>query len=303
MTLGLTLVLVAVGGFTRGSGSGYGCKDRWPLCDNGLAGGLLPRGEYHMIIEWSHRWVASLVGLLAIATAISAWRSYRHSRIVLIPAVLAVGVIFFQAWVGRMVVKGDLDADLVSVHLGISMTVVGLLTVVVAATSVRPPAAPDSAWTRRLAIGAVGSFALIMLGSYVHNLYVSGWPLVGDTLFPDLSNRYMLVHYLHRALAGTGIFYFAYMVRRVGRGRPQDERMLIYTAATAYGVNVLLGAAHVFTKVGSSLLVATHLLMAAVVWSALVGVLVLAVAPRVRSSQDDVGETDGKAPTALEATR
>ncbi|MFV1990618.1 MAG: heme A synthase [Acidimicrobiales bacterium] len=277
LTLGLTLTLVAVGGFTRGSGSGYGCKDRWPLCDNGLVGGFLPRFEYHMIIEWTHRWVAALVGVLALATAVSVWRAYRHNRVVLVSAIGAVVVIAVQAWVGRMVVKGDLNADLVSVHLGISMTVVALLTVVVVGTSSAPARSSARSWTALLVVGGVGNFVLLMLGSYVHNRYVSGWPLVNNELFPDLSNRYLLVHYLHRLLAGSGIVYFAFMIRAVyKRKRPQDERLLILAAASAYGVNVVLGAAHVFTKVSSSVLVATHLLMAALVWSFLVAAVAVA---------------------------
>jgi heme A synthase len=40
--LAATLLLIVVGGFTRGSGSGYGCADRWPLCEEGLLGGWLP---------------------------------------------------------------------------------------------------------------------------------------------------------------------------------------------------------------------------------------------------------------------
>ena len=82
LTLIVTLFLVTLGGFTRGSGSGYGCADRWPLCEDGLLGGLLPRWEYHMVIEWTHRWVAAVVGLLAISTAISAWRHFRHRSFV-----------------------------------------------------------------------------------------------------------------------------------------------------------------------------------------------------------------------------
>ena len=75
--LAATLVLVAFGAFTRGSGSGYGCADQWPLCEGGALGGLLPRLEFEMIIEWTHRWIAALVGLIAIATAIQAWRTHR----------------------------------------------------------------------------------------------------------------------------------------------------------------------------------------------------------------------------------
>ena len=44
----------------------------------------------------------------------------------------------------------------------------------------------------------------------------------------------------------------------------------------AFTLNVGLGAAHVFTKVSSSLLVASHLALAALVWTALVGAAALA---------------------------
>ena len=35
---------------------------------------LLPRLEYRMVVEWTHRWVAAIVGLLIILT-VAAWRS------------------------------------------------------------------------------------------------------------------------------------------------------------------------------------------------------------------------------------
>ncbi len=268
-----TLILVAIGGFTRGGGSGYGCQDRWPLCEDGLLGGLLPRAEYHMIVEWTHRWVASIVGVLAVATAVTAWRQHRDEPTVVRPAVAAVLTIGVQAWVGRMVVKGDLDADLVSIHLAISMAVLALLAMVLVATNPEEMSAQgrDPAWTRLLAGAAVLSVGLLLLGSYVHNLYVSGWPLVGDSLSPDLSNRYVAVHYVHRLVAGVGLVYLIYLTVEVRRrDRPETEGLIVRTACTAYAVNVGLGAAHVFTEVSSSLLVAGHLAMAALVWVSLV---------------------------------
>ncbi len=276
LALGATLVLVAIGGFTRGSGSGFGCADRWPLCEDGLLGGLLPRADYHMIIEWTHRWVAAVVGILAIATALSAWRRHRNRRSVLIPAVAAVAVIGVQAWIGRLVVKGDLDADLVSVHLAVSMVVVALLTIVVVTTS-RPAqrTEEDRTWAGRLGLAAAASLAVLLLGSYVHNLYIGGWPLVGNTLFPDLSNRFVAVHFLHRLVAGVVFFYLGWLVFASRRARrPGREQYLVVGAAGLYAVNIALGAAHVFTRVGSSVLVAAHLLVAALVWTLLVGAAV-----------------------------
>ena len=272
ISLGATLLLVAVGGFTRGSGSGYGCSDRWPLCENGLLGGLLPRLEYHMVVEWTHRWVAAVVGLLILATAVSVWRHHRTQAAVVRLAVTAVVVVVIQAWIGRMVVKADLDADLVALHLAISMVVVGLLTLVVVATSpAREQAEADRSWTTHLVVAAAGSYVLLLLGAYVHNMYFSGWPLVGNQLVPEMSNNYTAVHFTHRLVAGLGLVYLVYLTVAAGRiARPATERRLLHLATGAYGLNVVLGAAHVFTEVGSSALVVGHLLLAAVVWASLV---------------------------------
>lgn len=273
LTLVLTLVLVTIGGYTRGSGSGYGCADRWPLCENGLLGGLLPRAEYHMVVEWTHRWVAALVGVLAIATAIYAWRLCRQKAVVVVPAVAAVLVIGVQAWLGRMVVQGNLDADLVSVHLAVSMAVVALLTIVVVATRepLHLPTARDLGWTGLLTLAAAGSYVVLLLGSSVHNIYIPGWPLVRNTIVPDLSSRPFAVHTLHRLAAAAVLIYLVYLAISAGaRLRPEFERRLLYIAGVAYVVNVGLGAAHVFTRVGSATLVAGHLALASLVWALLV---------------------------------
>lgn len=285
IALGATLFLVGVGGFTRGSGSGYGCADRWPLCENGLLGGLLPRAEYHMVIEWTHRWVAAIVGLLVLATAVSVWRHHRSRKALVRTATAVVVVVGIQAWIGRMVVKADLDADLVVLHLAISMVVVGLLTLVAVATSPsRVRTDENRAWTNLLVIAAAGSYVLLLLGAYVHNMFFSGWPLVGNQLVPDLSNSYTAVHFTHRLVAGLGLVYLVYLTRAAGQnGHPAIERRLLHAATGFYAVNVALGAVHVFTEVSWSGVVATHLLLAGIVWT-----LLLAAAALSRPSPAEV---------------
>jgi cytochrome c oxidase assembly protein subunit 15 len=228
-----------------------------------------------MVIEWTHRWLAALVGILAIATAVSAWRNLRHRSDVVTPAIAAVVVIGIQAWVGRLVVKGDLAADLVSIHLGISMVVVALLTVVVVATSLPQidpePSGRRRGWTIRVGVAAAASFLLIILGSVVHNRYFPGWPLMDNTLIPDLSNTMAVVHYLHRLMAGVLLVFLGYLMFVSSQfGIRAGERRLIVTAGTVYLINVALGAAHVFTMVSSAVLVSAHLGLAAAVWSLLV---------------------------------
>jgi heme A synthase len=273
-SLGLTILLVMLGGYTRGSGSGYGCKDRWPLCENGLLGGLLPRLEYHMIVEWTHRWVAALVGVLIVATAVAAWRARPRNPRALWPAVAAIFVVGLQAWLGRAIVKGDLDRDLVAIHLTVSMAIVGLLVLVVIAS--RDGAAPQAGvgWRWALIAGAAIAYGVLLLGSTVHDLYFPGWPVMQDGLVPEFSSRYIALHYTHRILAGLGFLYLLWLAWRAGRAA-RPERMPL-AAAAAFTVNVALGAVHVFTAVSSAAVVALHLLFAALAWAAAVGAAAVA---------------------------
>lgn len=271
-TLGATLVLVVVGGYTRGSGSGYGCADRWPLCEGGALGGLLPRADEHMIVEWSHRWVAAIVGVLALATAVTAWRQTRRDRAVVGPAFAALILVVVQAYVGRLVVVRQLDADLVTLHLANAMAVVALMCVT--AVNVRYPAvgrpplgAGDDRWPASVRAGAALSIVVLLLGSSVHNQYVAGWPLVGDELVPNLSTRVIALHFLHRVAAGLlALVVVALVVVARRRARPRAEQRLILAAAVATYLNVALGAAHVFTEVSSRAVVVLHLGAASLVW-------------------------------------
>jgi cytochrome c oxidase assembly protein subunit 15 len=279
VTVIATLALVAVGGFTRGSGSGFGCADRWPLCSGGLLGGLLPRFEYHMIIEWSHRWLAATVGLLALATLFVAWRAGLDRRRVLLPAVAAVVAIGIQAWLGRLVVKGDLAADLVSLHLGVSMIVVGLETATAAGTALPPvtTARRSPTWVVLLAVAAVGSYVLIILGSLVHNQYFAGWPIMASGVLPSFTSSAVLTHYLHRLLAAVGAVYLAYLLWLAVRWqRPRREIWLVAAALGLELAAAALGAVHVFTQVSSSVAVSLHLGLAGSLWAALVAATLLA---------------------------
>jgi cytochrome c oxidase assembly protein subunit 15 len=286
VTLLVSLVLVAVGGYTRGSGSGYGCADRWPLCEDGALGGLLPRWEYHMVIEWTHRWLAATVGLLAVATAVSAWRHFRERRDVLYPALAAVGVIGIQAWVGRMVVTEELEADVVSLHLAISMIVVALMTVT--AVNATPEPTPGRArlptdvrkWVGLVGLGAAGSLAVLLLGSYVHNLYFPGWPLVDNSLLPEFTDRYVVAHFAHRVAAAVVMLLLLRLAVTAGRlDRPRTERLLLGGAALGFALNIGFGAVHVVTEVDSSVLISAHLLVAALVWTQLVAATARATRP------------------------
>ena len=76
VTLVATFLLIVLGGIVRVSDSGLGCGPAgsgfhgWPLCE----GDVIPGLDINTVIEYSHRTLASIVGLLMLAIAVLAWR-------------------------------------------------------------------------------------------------------------------------------------------------------------------------------------------------------------------------------------
>jgi heme a synthase len=150
------------------------------------------------------------------------------------------------------------------------MTIVALLSGVVAATTPISAARAGRGWI--LGVGAAAFFTLLLIaaGSYAHDVYVSGWPLVGDQLLPPLDDDVLAAHFVHRVLAVVVFLWVAVLVIAAGRKGRQGEQRLLGAALLLHTGNIGIGAAHVFTEVGSAALIATHLSLAAVVWMCLV---------------------------------
>ena len=119
-TAGTTVLLFAVGGLVRGSGSGLGC-DTWPNC---TATSLFPTGTMHSIIEFSHRALVFVDTVLIAITAIVAWRSYRTVRKVLWPALAAFPLVIAQAVLGGIVVATELNPWWVTAHFATALALV-----------------------------------------------------------------------------------------------------------------------------------------------------------------------------------
>jgi cytochrome c oxidase assembly protein subunit 15 len=74
-----TATTALVGVITATAGAGLTCEARWPLCD-GAVFGLFP-ANFMSFIEWSHRLVAMVTGLLIIGSAVAAWRGGASRRV------------------------------------------------------------------------------------------------------------------------------------------------------------------------------------------------------------------------------
>src|SRR5204863_143060 len=113
----------------------------------------------HVWIEWLHRTVAAIIGLLTLAMAVVAFRDHRDRRSILGPSIGAVVLVGFQAWLGQETVRLGNTGGSVTAHLATAMPLVAVLAfyavqVVVGGLQVLTNLAP---WTQTLhvAFGAL----------------------------------------------------------------------------------------------------------------------------------------------------
>ncbi|MBI5169949.1 MAG: COX15/CtaA family protein [Candidatus Eisenbacteria bacterium] len=116
LTAILMFLLIVVGSIVRTTGSGLSCPD-WPLCH----GQLIPPMQFNILMEWGHRLLALLVGLLLAATValVVANRDARARYGGL--AALSVALYFSQALLGALTVWKLLDPSVVSGHLAVGL--------------------------------------------------------------------------------------------------------------------------------------------------------------------------------------
>jgi cytochrome c oxidase assembly protein subunit 15 len=274
-----TLLLVTIGGLVRATKSGLGCGTDWPRCSGDLVPALENRA---MLIEYTHRLVASLVVLLLGALVVVAWRRLRGAPHLRRAAVVAFGLVLLQALLGAVVVKLELEAVSVVLHLVTAMALLAVLVYISAgALPARATYVADAAVARRARWAAAAVLVLLMAGSYVSGSEGAGlafgdWPLMNGRLIPELSAEPAALHFTHRALAlAVGIIV---AVVCVGVIRRRDELVvqarLAHVALGAFAVEVLIGAANVWTELDAAV-VTTHLLVGTIVWGSLVGVAVV----------------------------
>ena len=288
VTTAFTYLLVAVGGLVRGTESGLGCPD-WPRCH----GRLIPPFEYHAIIEYSHRATASVVIWLTVALAVVAVRNRRQlSRRAVTLGVIPLPIVLSQAILGAIVVALDLKAESVVAHLLVAMTLVAVLISLVvevapAGSALSPPApkapepgagaADNSGIDRHFAtvasVVAGSALFLMLLGSYVSGrhagLAFTTWPLFDGRVVPATHGLLPDLHFAHRVVAAAvAIAIFA--LARLTRRRPQAPpvTLMVRAAAALIGVEILLGAGNVWSRL-SAVTRTAHLATGALIWGVL----------------------------------
>jgi heme o synthase len=276
-TLGTAILLVTVGVIVRATDSGLGCPD-WPLCHGQL---LPPLGDAKAWIEWVHRTLAALIGFEILGLALLAWVDHRERRSLLWPSVAAVGLVGFQAWLGRETVRLGNSGESVTAHLAAAMILVALLVFVTVRAGFPARLGPGSdgqRFTLLAAFTALATFALLLFGSHVtatdSALVFPDWPLMNGSLFPALTEL-SSPHVLHRwvaAVVGAIVVAVAVIAARTQRERPTLVRLSV-AAAGLFAIQVVVGGLQVLTQL-SAWTQTLHLALGAVIFAMLVGLAV-----------------------------
>jgi heme A synthase len=282
-TFALTVVLIGIGAYVRASGSGLGCPD-WPTCH----GGVVPPGTRHSLIEFSHRFTASLVGLLVIATAVAAWRYYRHVPAATWAATIAVPLVGFQGILGAITVKRELPPEVVATHLLTAMVVLAFELITFFAMFLEDPGrrqglgaltqAPRLPGT--LAIAATAWLAGVMwIGGYMAesgaSTACSGWPACNGSILPA-NDHQEIIHMVHRYVAGLLIFFVVAVIWAAWRHREALSwaRPVALGLGALYALQVMVGAFNVWYTFPDWLSVA-HTVIASCVWATLATAIML----------------------------
>jgi len=224
-TIGMFTVLL-MGATVTDTGSQTGCGRSWPLCH----GNFLPASVRASVIEFSHRAVTGVIGIVIIALAGLSIR-IRHKYPALLPLVpIMVGALLLQSGMGAWAVKYPQSAAVLALHFGFSLVAVAgvflVMRVIDEQSSGRyvqkPPAPPLLKALFWLSVIVV--YVVAYSGAYIKHAKAEdgcrSWPLCDGHVWPGLSGDNGVI-FMHRLAAfGSmllliGIAWYAYKYRAI----------------------------------------------------------------------------------------
>jgi cytochrome c oxidase assembly protein subunit 15 len=219
-----TFVVIVVGAYVRLEDAGLGCPD-WPGCYGQLLG--VPQQEHEIARatekfekavdvgrarkEMFHRYLAGTLGVLILVLAVIAWCRRRTLSQSPFLATALLGLVAFQAALGKWTVTMLLKPVIVSLHLLGGMATLGLLVWLALRQTPLQPVKPQPNFTLRAwaAIALVTLILQIALGGWVSANYAAlacpDFPTCNGRWLPpmDFEHAFHLVRELGVTAAGT----------------------------------------------------------------------------------------------------
>ncbi|HSI67798.1 MAG TPA: heme A synthase [Planococcus sp. (in: firmicutes)] len=240
-TFGMLMILLG-GALVTKTDSGMGCGRNWPDCNGSLIPTVITA---EVLIEFSHRLVTGVVGILIVVLAIWAWRKFGHVRETKFLAVMAVFFLVLQALIGAAQVLWGQGDFILALHFGISLlsfASVLLLTLIIFEVDLKFEA-------DRLRIGdklkahTIGvllySYIVVYTGALVRHtnssLICSDWPLCRNDEFALPNNMYEWIQMGHRFAAALIVIWIGFIAWHAFK-HYKDQRALYWGWIIAFGI-------------------------------------------------------------------
>lgn len=258
--------IVVTGGAVRLTGSGLGCPT-WPRCTEES---YIPHGELgiHGAIEFGNRMLTFVLVVIAVGCWIATllllirrWRGRRAWRPFVLASVIALGIPA-QAIIGGVTVRTELNPWIVSLHLLVSMAMIGVCVALL--DDLRGPARADAAGLGRLAwLVFAATWVVLYLGTVV----TGSGPHSGDLNSRRTGLDPQVMSHVHAAavyLLVALTLGLALLARRRGAALVATAASWLLAIELAQG---LLGFVQYFTDL-PEILVGLHMLGAALISAA-----------------------------------
>jgi heme A synthase len=289
--LAWNVVVILWGAYVRATGSGAGCGAHWPLCN----GEVVPRSpDTAMLIEFSHRISSGLALVAVLVLAVWIWRTVaaghpaRRAAVaslvfIIVEALLGAGLVLF-----RLVAQDESLARAMVMPLHLANTLILLLCLTLTAHFLSG-GAPVAISGRTRTFGVLVALLVLMIGVGKTGAIAA----LGDTLYPASSlleglkadfapttSLLLRLRILHPALGvAVGamlVFGTAAIPLASGDRRGRLARRAVVALAA---VQVVVGFVNVWL-LAPVWLQLTHLLIADLLWIALVVLTASALARR-----------------------
>jgi heme a synthase len=264
---GMLLVLV-MGAAVTNTGSAEGCGRSWPLCN----GQFIPEFTVATAIEYSHRAVTGVEGVLIVLLALVMLAAWRRSPEVPVLVPLMLGSLVLQAGLGAAAVLMPQSPAVLASHFGVSLLAFAssyLSAMVVfertrAQTGHHPTFYVTSTAFRAAVIG-VSAYVLVVvyLGAYVRHAGVSltcaDWPLCNGQVVPSLEGPSGIVFAHRLAALGSVVLlgWLAWLARTIGTGQGVALSALVLVVLQALsGALVVTTRLSLFSTLGHAAIMA-----------------------------------------------
>ena len=237
------------GAIVRISGSGMGCGDHWPKC---YGYWFPPLSRPDLIVEVSHRYLASILVITVSSMALVAFRHRREPGVggpggALRSAIGAVAAVFSAAILGGVTVKMGNAPWATVAHWLVAMTLLAL----VATTAIRAGALGGAsasvqrgtprAWRAARAAASLAIFAVALGGLTAKHpgaaVGCTTVPLCGPN--PNVDASAVWVQMIHRTLALLLVLHLFGMVMMLRKRRDEEAPIVVRAAQIALGMVLL----------------------------------------------------------------